>query len=117
MNIIEELTPISPEQFFQVGLYVGTILRAERNPKAKKPAYHITVDFGPLGIKESSAQLTVRYQPGDLVGRQVIAVLNLPPKKVAGVRSEVLILGAMLSDTDVILLNVDCPVPNGTRIG
>jgi tRNA-binding protein len=100
-----------------VGLYVGTICRAASNPKAKKPAYHITVDFGPLGMKESSAQLTVRYEPHELIGRQIVAVLNLPPKRVAGVRSEVLILGAMASDKDVVLLNVDSPVPNGTAIG
>ncbi|MCL4494742.1 MAG: tRNA-binding protein [Firmicutes bacterium] len=100
-----------------MGLYVGTIRRAVPNPKAKKPAYFITVDFGPFGMKDSSAQLTERYQPDDLIGRQIVAVLNLPPKKVAGVRSEVLILGAMMSETDVVLLSVESPVPNGTAIG
>ncbi len=100
-----------------MGLYVGTIRHAEPNPQARKPAYHITVDFGPLGIKESSAQLTARYEPEDLIGRQIVAVVNLPPKKVAGIRSEVLILGAMTTETDVVLLNVDSPVPNGTAIG
>lgn len=117
VRAIEESTTISADQFFQVGIYVGTVIGVDLNPKAKKPAYHITVDFGHLGIKESSAQLTVRYRPEDLIGRQIMAVTNLPVKKVAGVRSEVLILGAVINEMDVVLLNVDSPVPNGTPIG
>ncbi len=105
------------EGFFQYTLNVGTVISVQLNPKARKPAYHMVIDFGPLGILQSSAQLTRRYTPEDLVGRQIVAVTNLPARHVAGVRSQVLVLGAVLGDADVILLNVDGPLPNGTRIG
>lgn len=74
------------------------------------------MDFGPAGTKRSSAQLTRRYRPDQLVGRQVAAVLNFPPRRVADYTSEVLVLGAMVADDDVVLLAPDAPVPNGTRI-
>ncbi|AUW93265.1 MAG: tRNA-binding protein [Sulfobacillus thermosulfidooxidans] len=96
--------------------HVGTIISAEWNARAKKPAYHMVIDFGPLGHKHTSAQITRRYRPEDLIGRQIIAATNLPPKRVAGVVSEVLVLGAELEGNDVILLNLDSPVPNGTPI-
>lgn len=108
--------PLNSEEISHTALHVGTIISAEMNPRAKKPAYHMVIDFGPLGMKHSSAQITVRYQTEDLTGRQVVAVTGLPPKRIAGVVSEVLVLGAELDGNDVILLNIDSPVPNGTRI-
>ena len=107
---------ISWDDFEKVEIHVGTILTAERFPEARDPAYKLTVDFGPLGIKQSSAQITKRYDPVQLVGRQVLAVTNFPPKKIAGFRSEVLILGAVPGDGDVVLVKVDEKVPNGVRV-
>ncbi len=112
-----DLELAAAEDFFRYHVVVGTVLSAELNPRAKKPAYHLVIDFGDYGTKESSAQLTVRYSMAQLVGRQVVAVVNFPPKQIAGVTSEVLILGAMVSETDVVLLSPDSPVPNGMRVG
>jgi tRNA-binding protein len=103
--------------FFQYRLAVGTVLTAAPNAAARKPAYVLSIDFGPYGTKTTSAQLTRRYRPEELVGRQVVAVLNFPVKRIAGVRSEVLVLGAMPTADDVILLHPDFPVANGTVIG
>ncbi|MDA8195078.1 MAG: tRNA-binding protein [Thermaerobacter sp.] len=105
------------EGFLCYRLGVGTVRAARMNPKARNPAYHLIIDFGPFGVRESSAQITERYDPEDLIGRQVVAVLNLPPRWVAGVRSEVLVLGAMLSASEVVLLSLDTAVPDGTVIG
>ena len=96
---------------------VGTVLEAKMHPSARKPAYQLQIDFGEAGIKSSSAQLTKRYDANALVGRQVVAVLNFPPRRVADYTSEVLVLGAMSTETDVVLLEVAEPVENGTRIG
>ncbi len=106
---------IAYEDFEKVDLRVGTVRRAEPNPKARVPAYALTLDFGPLGVRTSSAQLTERYAPEDLVGRQVIAVMNLAPKRVAGTRSEVLVLG-VLDEAGTTLLAPTHPVADGTRI-
>lgn len=95
---------------------VGTIVSARRHPSARKPSYQLEVNFGPAGTRQSSAQLTTRYQPEQLVGRQVAAVLNFPPRRVADYTSEVLVLGAMATNDDVVLLAPDAPVPDGTRI-
>jgi tRNA-binding protein len=96
---------------------VGTVLTAEPFPEARKPSIRMTIDFGPeIGVKRSSAQLTVHYQPRDLVGRQIIAAVNLGTRRIAGYESEVLVLGACASSTDVVLLAVERPVANGTRI-
>lgn len=108
----------TPEEFFAIEMRVGTVLRAEPFPEARKPAIKLEIDFGPeLGIKRSSAQLTKRYTPESLVGRQVVAAVNLGERRIAGFKSEVLVLGAMPEPTDVVLLQVDHPVENGTRIG
>jgi tRNA-binding protein len=107
---------ISWSDFEKVEIRVGTVLTAERFPKAKKPAFKLTVDLGPLGVKKTSAQITKRYDPVQLVGRQVLAVTNSPPKKIAGFSSEVLVLGAVPGVGDVVLLNLDEEVPNGTRV-
>ncbi|MEQ8706794.1 MAG: tRNA-binding protein [Phaeodactylibacter sp.] len=103
--------------FTKVEMRVGTVLRAYLNEKAHKPAYVLHLDFGVLGERKTSAQVTDHYRPEDLVGRQVIAVVNFPPKQIANMVSECLVLGAVGEDGGVILLNTDQPVPNGLRIG
>lgn len=108
----------TPEEFFALDMRVGTVLAAEPFPEARKPSIKLTIDFGPeLGIKRSSAQLTKRYTPDALVGRQVIAAVNLGERRIAGFTSEVLVLGGMPDPTDVVLLQIDQAVENGTRIG
>ncbi len=108
----------TPEEFFALDLRVGTVLAAEPFPEARKPSIKLTIDFGPeLGIKRSSAQLTKRYTPDVLVGRQVVAAVNLGERRIAGFTSEVLVLGGMPDPTDVVLLQIDQAVENGTRIG
>ena len=108
----------TPDDFFAIDVRVGTVLDAEPFPEARKPSLKLRIDFGPeIGVKQSSAQLTTRYAPADLVGRQVLGVVNIGTRRIAGFVSEVLVLGAMPSSTDVVLLNVDQPVANGTRIG
>ena len=97
---------------------VGTVVSAEPFPEARKPAIKLTIDFGPeLGVKRSSAQITTHYTPETLVGRQVVAAVNLGTRRIAGFESEVLVLGAVPTPTDVILLTLDQPVADGTRIG
>ena len=106
------------EEFGAIDIRVGTVLEAAPFPDARKPSIKMVIDFGAeVGVRRSSAQLTVHYEPAALVGRQVVAVVNFPPRRIAGFASEVLVLGAMPSPTDVVLLAVDQPVANGTRIG
>jgi tRNA-binding protein len=106
------------DDFFAIDIRVGTVVAAEPFPEARKPAYRLTVDFGPAtGTKRSSAQLTHRYTPDALIGRQVIGVVNIGTRRIAGFSSECLILGACPDDVDVVLLAPDHPIPNGTRIG
>lgn len=108
----------TPEEFFALEMRVGTVLTAEPFPEARKPSIKLTIDFGPeLGVRRSSAQLTLRYRPEELVGRQVVAAVNLGDRRIAGFVSQVLVLGAMPSATDVVLLRPDALVENGTRIG
>ncbi|MHB1296998.1 MAG: tRNA-binding protein [Gemmatimonadaceae bacterium] len=108
----------TPEEFFAMDMRVGTVLRAEPFPEARKPSIKLEIDFGPeLGVRRSSAQLTVHYTPESLAGRQVVAVVNIGTRRVAGFSSEVLVLGAMPDATEVVLLRVEHPVANGTRIG
>jgi tRNA-binding protein len=105
------------DEFLNLDLRVGTVLRAEPLPGAIKPAYRMDIDFGPqIGTKRSSGQYTVNYQPEDLVGRQVIAVVNFPPRRIAGFTSEVLVLAAPDPAGAHILLAVEREVPNGGRI-
>ena len=104
--------------FSSVDMRVGTVLTAETFPEARKPSLKLTIDFGPeLGVKRSSAQLTVHYKPEQLVGRQVVAAVNLGARRIATFDSEVLVLGAMPLATEVVLLAPDQRVANGTRIG
>jgi tRNA-binding protein len=107
-----------PDDFFAIDIRVGTVLTAEPFPEARKPSVKLAIDFGPeLGVRRSSAQLTVHYAPADLVGRQVVAVVNIGERRIAGFVSQGLVLGAMPSATEVILLALERPVANGTRIG
>lgn len=107
---------INLESFLDVDMRVGTVLEARPNPKARKPCYVLRLDFGPLGQKISSAQLARNYAPEELVGRQVIAVVNFPPRLVAGVHSEVLVLAALDETHGTILLQPGSAVANGAAI-
>jgi tRNA-binding protein len=114
---MEENKIITWEDFEKIDMRTGTILEAKDFPKAKKPAYQLTVDFGPLGIKRSSAQITKHYQPEDLIGKQVIAVVNFPPRQIANFFSECLVLGIYDDQNDVVLLQPNRPVTNGNKVG
>ena len=108
---------INFEDFLRVQIRTGTILEATLNTKARNPAYILRIDFGPLGIKTSSAQITENYQPDELVGVQISAVLNFPTKRVAGFKSEVLVLGAYSEEKGVVLLTPTDSVENGSIVG
>ncbi|USD81075.1 chaperone CsaA [Bacillus safensis] len=106
------------EQFLALDIRVGTIIEAEFFAEARVPALKLKIDFGEeIGLKQSSAQLTKRYTADSLTGRQIVAVVNFPPRRIAGFKSEVLVLGGMPSKEDVVLLAIDEPVENGTKIG
>lgn len=107
---------ISWSDFEKVEMRVGTILEAGDFPEAKKPAYKLSIDFGDFGIKNSSAQITKLYKRGELSGKQVIAVTNFPPKQVANFVSEVLVLGVVLENNKVVLLQPERKTKNGCRI-
>lgn len=104
------------DDFQRVELRVGTVLSAQVNEKALKPAYVLQVDLGKLGIKQSSAQLTAHYDCAQLQGRQVLCVCNFAAKRIAGVRSEVLVTGVYDADNKVVLACFDKPLPNGARL-
>lgn len=115
MNVTRD--KINFADFLKVGIYTGTILEAELNPKARVPAYRLIIDFGTaIGVKTSSAQITENYEPGKLVGKQIIGVVNFEPKRVAGVKSEVLVLAAVCEKKGTVLLEPTLPVENGARI-
>lgn len=107
---------INWSDFTKVEMRVGTVVSAEVFEKARNPAYILQVDFGPLGIKKTSAQITVLYQIEDLIGKQVVCVVNFPPKQIANIMSECLVLGALGEGKDVVLLQPDRRVENGQKI-
>lgn len=107
---------ISYDDFARVEMRVGRVVRAESFPEARRPAYRLWIDFGELGVKRSSAQVTAHYDAADLIGRQVVAVTNFPPKQIATFMSEVLVLGAPSQQGEVVLLSPDHEVPDGGRV-
>jgi len=108
---------ISYDDFTKVDIRVGTIVDVQPYPEARKPAYKLAVDFGPeIGVKKSSAQVTALYQPEALVGRQVAAVVNFPPKQIGKFMSEVLVLGFPSAAGEVVLIQPSQAVPNGGRL-
>ncbi len=107
---------ISYEDFEKVEIRVGKVIKVEAFTKARKPAYKLWLDFGDLGIKKSSAQITKLYQPEDIINKLVIAVTNFPPRQIADFMSEVLVLGVVLDDGEVSLIQPDRDVPLGKRI-
>lgn len=108
---------INWNDFSKIEMRVGTILSAEVFKEVKKPAYKIIIDFGELGNRKTSAQITKLYSPEEIIGKQVIAVVNFPPKQIANIMSECLILGAVEKDNNVTLIQPDKKIANGTRIG
>lgn len=103
--------------FERVELRAGTVVEAERFPEARRPAYRLRIDFGhELGVLKSSAQITALYDPAELVGRQVIAVVNFPPKQIGPMQSQCLVTGFPAEDGTVVLAQPERPVPNGARL-
>ena len=111
------MAEISYAEFERVDIRVGTVVEAKVFPEARKPAYILMIDFGPeIGIKKSSAQITVHYTPEQLVGRQVLGVVNFPPRQIGPVRSEVLTLGFEDEAGAIVLAGVDIKVPDGKKL-
>jgi tRNA-binding protein len=109
--------PITYEDFQRVDIRVGTVRSAEPFEKARTPAYILTVDFGAeIGVRKTSAQITAHYTPEEIVGRQVAAVVNFPPKQIANIMSEVLVLGFPGGDGEVVMIGPDRRVPDGGRL-
>ena len=108
---------LSWSEFSKVEMRIGTIISAEEFKEVRNPAYKMIIDFGEFGQRKTSAQITTLYQPEELIGRQIIAVLNFPPKQIATIMSECLVLGAVGDQKDVTLIQPERKVKNGTKIG
>lgn len=108
---------ISWSDFEKIDIRTGTIIDVQEFPEARNPAWKLTIDFGPIGLKRSSAQITKLYSKEELMHKQVIAVVNFPPKQIANFMSECLVLGAVSDNKEVILLQPEREVANGLRIG
>ena len=108
---------ISWQDFEKVDMRIGVVTDAKEFPEARRPALRLWIDFGPLGVKRSSVQITAHYRPAELIGRRVVAVVNFPPKQIGPFVSEVLVLGAYNEAGEVILLNSDQAVAPGSKIG
>lgn len=105
------------DDFMKVEMRVGTVISAEEFKEARNPAYQIIIDFGDFGKRKTSAQITALYKPKDLIGRQVVAVINFPPKQIANIMSECLVLGGIGENKEVTLIEPERKVENGTRVG
>lgn len=114
---MENAETISWEDFSKLDMRIGTIIQAEVFKEVKSPAYKLWVDFGMLGVKKSSAQITKVYQPEELVGKQVVAVVNFPPKQIANIMSECLVIAGVGEDNNIVVLQPERNMPNGTKIG
>lgn len=108
---------LSWEEFEKLDMRVGTVLEVNDFPKARKPAYQLRIDFGALGIKNSSAQIVNLYSKEELIGKQIIAVVNFPPKQIANFISECLVLGIYNENNEVVLLSPDNKTENGCKVG
>ena len=108
---------LSWDEFTKVEMRIGTIISAEEFKEVRNPAYKLVIDFGKYGKRKSSAQITTRYQTKDLIGKQIVAVINFPPKQIATMMSECLILGGIGKDKEVTLIQPEREIENGTRIG
>lgn len=115
---MEPLRPqIDFQQFDDVDIRVGTVVSAENFPQARKPAYILHIDFGgEIGIKKSSAQITVHYSPKELVGKKVLGVVNFPPRQIGPIKSQVLTLGFTDANGDIVLVQPERDVPNGEKL-
>jgi tRNA-binding protein len=116
MNISDKNT-IEWSDFSKIEMRIGTVLSCEKFEKARNPAYKMTIDFGEFGIRKTSAQITKLYQPENIIGKQIIAVLNFPPKQIANIMSECLILGGVGEENNVTLIQPERKTKNGTKIG
>ncbi len=115
-NVMQETGKIGFDDFLKVDIRVGTIIAVHDFPEARKPAFKLDIDFGDLGVKKSSAQITQHYNKEQLVGKQVIAVVNFPPKQIGKFFSEVLTLGLPDEQGNVVLLEPTLKVPNGNKL-
>ncbi len=111
------MATITWDDFAKVDIRVGRVVQVDDFPKARKPAYQLRIDFGALGVKSSSAQITKYYDKADLLGKLVLAVVNFPPRQIATFFSEVLTLGVVLGDGDIVLVHPERDVPPGSPIG
>lgn len=110
------MSQITYDDFARLDIRVGRIVQVDDSPRARKPAYKLLIDFGELGLKTSSAQIVKHYEPPDLVGKLVLAVVNFPPRQIADFYSEVLTLGVILGEGDIVLVHPDREVPLGSPI-